>query len=57
MVSRACSEHVQGWAERPVFGKIRYMNAKGCARKFDVKAYVKRVNEMMAEVKAKLGTA
>jgi hypothetical protein len=45
--------HAQGWAERPVFGKIRYMNAKGCARKFDVKAYVKRVNEMMEEVKAK----
>ncbi|HLP17058.1 MAG TPA: deoxyribodipyrimidine photo-lyase, partial [Bacteroidota bacterium] len=31
--------HDRAWIERPVYGKIRYMNAKGCARKFDVKAY------------------
>uniref|UniRef100_A0A3Q3QA39 Deoxyribodipyrimidine photo-lyase n=1 Tax=Monopterus albus TaxID=43700 RepID=A0A3Q3QA39_MONAL len=31
-----CGIHDQGWRERPVFGKIRYMNYKGCARKFDV---------------------
>ncbi|KAE8291179.1 Deoxyribodipyrimidine photo-lyase [Larimichthys crocea] len=31
-----CGIHDQGWAERPVFGKIRYMNYKGCLRKFDV---------------------
>lgn len=48
---------MQGWAERPVFGKIRYMNAKGCQRKFDTKGYIKRVNDMMAEVKAKLEAA
>ena len=29
-----------GWAERTVFGKIRYMNYNGCKRKFDVAAYV-----------------
>ena len=23
--------HDMGWAERPVFGKIRYMNYNGCA--------------------------
>jgi deoxyribodipyrimidine photo-lyase len=28
------------WAERPIFGKIRYMNYEGCKRKFDVKAFV-----------------
>lgn len=28
--------YVQGWAERAVFGKIRYMNYAGCKRKFDV---------------------
>eukprot|EP00127_Corallochytrium_limacisporum_P002020 Clim_evm8s99 gene=Clim_evmTU8s99 len=28
--------HDQGWAERPIFGKIRYMNYNGCKRKFDV---------------------
>ncbi|KAG7525047.1 deoxyribodipyrimidine photo-lyase-like [Solea senegalensis] len=31
-----CGIHDQGWAERDVFGKIRYMNYKGCTRKFDV---------------------
>lgn len=34
--------HDQGWAERPVFGKIRYMNYEGCKRKFDVKAFEAR---------------
>ncbi len=32
--------HDMGWAERAVFGKIRYMNYNGCVRKFDVKRYV-----------------
>ena len=32
--------HDRAWGERPVFGKIRYMNAAGCARKFDVKSYI-----------------
>jgi hypothetical protein len=26
----------QGWGERPIFGKIRYMNYAGCKRKFDI---------------------
>lgn len=37
-----CGIHDQGWAERPVFGKIRYMNYAGCKRKFDVAAFVAR---------------
>jgi len=37
-----CGVHDQGWAERPVFGKIRYMNYSGCKRKFDVDAFVRR---------------
>ena len=36
-----CGIHDQGWAERPVFGKIRYMNYNGCKRKFDVAEFVK----------------
>lgn len=32
--------HDRPWGERPIFGMIRYMNDKGCARKFDVKAYI-----------------
>eukprot|EP00040_Diaphanoeca_grandis_P033632 m.206304 g.206304 ORF g.206304 m.206304 type:complete len:550 (-) comp32948_c0_seq3:86-1735(-) len=34
-----CGIHDQGWAERAVFGKIRFMNYQGCKRKFDVKAF------------------
>lgn len=34
--------HDQGWAERSVFGKIRYMNYAGCKRKFDIKAFIAR---------------
>uniref|UniRef100_A0A1B0BVE5 Deoxyribodipyrimidine photo-lyase n=1 Tax=Glossina palpalis gambiensis TaxID=67801 RepID=A0A1B0BVE5_9MUSC len=34
--------HDQGWAERKIFGKIRYMNYQGCKRKFDVAAFVAR---------------
>lgn len=30
------------WGERPVFGKIRYMNYQGCLRKFDVADYISR---------------
>merc|ERR1711920_890195 len=31
--------HDMGWAERPIFGKIRFMNYDGCKRKFDIKRY------------------
>ena len=34
--------HDMGWKERPVFGKIRFMNYAGCKRKFDIKAYAAR---------------
>ncbi|XP_054616927.1 CPD photolyase [Dunckerocampus dactyliophorus] len=37
-----CGIHDQGWAERPIFGKIRYMNYKGCLRKFDVARFEKK---------------
>ena len=32
--------HDMGWKERPVFGKIRYMNYAGCKRKFKVDEFV-----------------
>eukprot|EP00051_Salpingoeca_urceolata_P005615 m.74961 g.74961 ORF g.74961 m.74961 type:complete len:518 (-) comp14461_c0_seq5:168-1721(-) len=32
--------HDQGWAERAVFGKIRFMNYNGCKRKFNVDEFV-----------------
>lgn len=31
--------HDRAWAERNVFGKIRYMNERGCRRKFNVDEY------------------
>ncbi|MFT5701728.1 MAG: deoxyribodipyrimidine photo-lyase [Desulforhopalus sp.] len=35
--------HDRAWGERPVFGKIRYMNKAGCRRKFDVDSYTAHV--------------
>jgi deoxyribodipyrimidine photo-lyase len=32
--------HDRAWFERPVFGKIRYMNMNGAARKFDINNYI-----------------
>lgn len=34
--------HDQGWAERPIFGKIRYMTYDGCKRKFDIQKYINK---------------
>lgn len=34
--------HDQGWKERPVFGKIRFMNYNGCKRKFNLKEFVSK---------------
>ena len=42
MLSIACV-HYQGWKERAVFGKVRYMNYAGCKRKFDIGEYVRRI--------------
>ncbi|XP_026998251.1 CPD photolyase [Tachysurus fulvidraco] len=43
-----CGIHDQGWAERPVFGKVRYMNYAGCKRKFDVGKFERRYAEKKA---------
>jgi deoxyribodipyrimidine photo-lyase len=34
--------HDRPWQERPIFGMIRYMNAAGLKRKFDIGAYIRR---------------
>jgi deoxyribodipyrimidine photo-lyase len=39
-------KHDRPWARRPVFGTIRYMNAAGLRRKFDVDAYVRKVDAL-----------
>ena len=36
-------KHDRAWAERSIFGKVRYMNAAGLRRKFDIEKYVHRV--------------
>ena len=38
-------KHDRGWKEREVFGKVRYMNAKGLERKFDIELYAENVNK------------
>jgi deoxyribodipyrimidine photo-lyase len=35
--------HDRAWAERPIFGKVRYMAASGLERKCDIKGYVQKV--------------
>ena len=36
-------KHDRPWGERRIFGKVRYMNDKGLKRKFDVDAYVAKI--------------
>ena len=38
--------HDRAWGERDVFGKIRYMNANGCKRKFDTESYIEYVKSL-----------
>ncbi len=37
-------KHDRPWKERPVFGKVRYMNANGLERKFDMTKYIEKVS-------------
>eukprot|EP00804_Cyclotella_cryptica_P026409 CCRYP_008092-RC/>CCRYP_008092-RC protein AED:0.33 eAED:0.33 QI:56/1/1/1/0.66/0.5/4/1637/629 len=57
--------HDMGWKERPIFGKIRYMNYAGCKRKFKIDSFVARYKgakenavkaERAAAVKSKNGS-
>ncbi|KAL2902254.1 Deoxyribodipyrimidine photo-lyase [Bienertia sinuspersici] len=52
-----CGVHDQGWRERPVFGKIRYMNYAGCKRKFNVDGYIAYVKKLVAESKKRKAEA
>jgi deoxyribodipyrimidine photo-lyase len=38
-------KHDRPWTERPIFGQVRYMNAKGLERKFRIKEYAERWNQ------------
>ncbi len=48
-VAWCLGKHDRAWNERPIFGKIRYMNAAGLERKFNPSAYVKKINALRAE--------
>lgn len=37
-------KHDRPWQERPIFGKLRYMNQAGLNRKFDMNHYINRMN-------------
>jgi len=39
-------KHDRAWTERRVLGKLRYMNDRGLERKFDMRAYIDRVNTL-----------
>ena len=41
--------HDRPWAERSIFGTVRYMNANGLKRKTDPGAYVQKVQAFMAQ--------
>jgi len=36
-------KHDRPWKEREIFGSVRYMNDKGLERKFDMQAYIRKV--------------
>jgi deoxyribodipyrimidine photo-lyase len=38
--------HDRAWFSRPVFGKVRYMSFRGARSKFDVKAYIAKVERL-----------
>ena len=38
-------KHDRPWGERPIFGMVRYMNAKGLTRKFDMDRYLETVGQ------------
>lgn len=41
-------KHDTAWIERPIFGKVRYMNAAGLERKCDIEEYVEKVSRLAA---------
>ena len=39
-------KHDRPWGERNIFGSVRYMNAKGLERKFDMRRYLDRIERL-----------
>jgi deoxyribodipyrimidine photo-lyase len=45
-----CGVHDRAWNERPVSGKIRYMNYNGCKRKFAVTTYIEKYTAKQEDI-------
>ncbi len=43
-------KHDRAWTERQIFGKLRYMNASGLERKFNIIEYVRQMNILEQKV-------
>ena len=43
-------KHDRAWQERDIFGKVRYMNANGLERKFDMEKYLAKIEQLEAEL-------
>jgi deoxyribodipyrimidine photo-lyase len=46
--------HDRAWTERPIFGKIRYMNYDGCKRKFDIARYCGAIQKLIRDSGSKI---
>jgi len=42
-------KHDRAWSERPVFGKLRYMNANGLRRKFNIQRYADHISALTGD--------
>ena len=45
--------HDRAWKERNIYGKIRYMNRKGCERKFYVAGFIAGINSLVRRLERK----
>ncbi len=45
-ISWCFGTHDRPWFERPIFGKVRFMNDKGLERKFDIKKYAEKYSSL-----------
>ena len=46
--------HDRAWFERPIFGKVRYMNANGAKKKFDVARYIQEIAQAYSSTQPQL---
>jgi deoxyribodipyrimidine photo-lyase len=44
-------KHDRPWGERPIFGKVRYMNFAGLKRKFNIEAYINQIKKLSMDDK------